>query len=168
MYCHSHWRLYWQRHLLHLRYDNVLCRPCVRTILDSGRHHPGLYGIQVAELSIRYPHSGGVFVFPAKAMGKTEKEGKIWGFISAWGYIISNIIAVAFSAIYVATYMGVGFEALANLQTPLAIAAVILVTILNLMKGEEFDQMITEQIASLTPAYNSAALSRYTPRKLKL
>ena len=41
-------------------------------------------------------------------------------------------------------------------------------TILNLMKGEEFDQMITEQIASLTPAYNSAALSRYTPRKLKL
>lgn len=134
MYCHSHWRLYWQRHLLHLRYDNVLCRPCVRTILDSGRHHPGLYGIQVAELSIRYPHSGGVFVFPAKAMGKTEKEGKIWGFISAWGYIISNIIAVAFSAIYVATYMGVGFEALANLQIPLAIAAVILVTILNLMK----------------------------------
>ena len=94
----------------------------------------GLYGIQVAELSIRYPHSGGVFVFPAKAMGKTEKEGKIWGFISAWGYIISNIIAVAFSAIYVATYMGVGFEALANLQIPLAIAAVILVTILNLMK----------------------------------
>lgn len=134
MYCHSHWRLYWQRHLLHLRYDNVLCRPCVRTILDSGRHYPGLYGIQVAELSIRYPHSGGVFVFPAKAMGKTEKEGKIWGFISAWGYIISNIIAVAFSAIYVATYMGVGFEALANLQIPLAIAAVVLVTILNLMK----------------------------------
>lgn len=134
MYCHSHWRLYWQRHLLHLRYDNVLCRPRVRTILDSGRHHPGLYGIQVAELSIRYPHSGGVFVFPAKAMGKTEKEGKIWGFISAWGYIISNIIAVAFSAIYVATYLGVGFEALANLQIPLAIAAVILVTILNLMK----------------------------------
>lgn len=73
-------------------------------------------------------------MFPAKAMGKTEKEGKIWGFISAWGYIISNIIAVAFSAIYVATYMGVGFEALANLQIPLAIAAVILVTILNLMK----------------------------------
>ena len=134
MYCHSHWRLYWQRHLLHLRYDNVLCRPCVRTILDSGRHYPGLYGIQVAELSIRYPHSGGVFVFPAKAMGKTEKEGKIWEFISAWGYIISNIIAVAFSAIYVATYMGVGFEALANLQIPLAIAAVVLVTILNLMK----------------------------------
>ena len=35
----------------------------------------GLYGIQVAELSIRYPKSGGVFVFPAKAMGKNEREG---------------------------------------------------------------------------------------------
>ena len=41
-------------------------------------------------------------------------------------------------------------------------------TVLNLLKGEEFDQMITEQIASLTPSYNSAALSRYTPKNLKL
>lgn len=94
----------------------------------------GMYGIQVAELSIRYPRSGGVFVFPAKAMGKTEKEGKVWGFISAWGYIISNIIAVAFSAIYVATYLGVGFSALGGLQVPLAIVAVLLCMGLNLVK----------------------------------
>lgn len=59
----------------------------------------GLYGIMVAELSIRYPKSGGVFVFPAKAINKK------WGFVSARGYLISNCIAVAFSAIYVATYI---------------------------------------------------------------
>lgn len=94
----------------------------------------GLYGMQVAELSIRYPRSGGVFVFPAKAMGKNEQQGKVWGFISAWGYIISNIIAVSFSAIYVARYMGVGFSALSNLQIPLAIAAILICTVLNLMK----------------------------------
>lgn len=40
--------------------------------------------------------------------------------------------------------------------------------VLQLIKGEEFNQMITEQIASFAPAYNSAALSRYTPKKLKL
>lgn len=88
----------------------------------------GLYGIMVAELSIRYPRSGGVFVFPAKAMSKG------WGFISAWGFVISNIIAVAFSAIYVATYLGVGFEVFAPYQVPLAIISIVAVTILNLMK----------------------------------
>lgn len=30
----------------------------------------GCYGVQVAELSVRYPHSGGVYVFPAKSLGK--------------------------------------------------------------------------------------------------
>ena len=94
----------------------------------------GLYGIQVAELSIRYPKSGGVFVFPAKAMGKNEREGKVWGFISAWGYVISNIIAVAFSAIYVAVYLGVGFQALAGFRIPLAIISIVICTALNLIK----------------------------------
>lgn len=88
----------------------------------------GLYGIMVAELSIRYPKSGGVFVFPAKAMNKK------WGFVSAWGYLISNCIAVAFSAIYVATYLGVGFPALAPLQVPLALISIVFVTVLNLLQ----------------------------------
>ena len=88
----------------------------------------GCYGVQVAELSVRYPHSGGVYVFPAKSLNK------FWGFAAAWGYIISNFIAVAFSAIYVATYLGVGFEALAGLQIPLALASILFCVILNMMK----------------------------------
>ena len=94
----------------------------------------GLYGIQVAELSIRYPKSGGVFVFPAKALGKNEREGKVWGFISAWGYVIANIIAVAFAAIYVSVYLSVGFQALAGFRIPLAIISIVICTALNLIK----------------------------------
>ena len=86
----------------------------------------GCYGVQVAELSVRYPHSGGVYVFPAKSLNK------FWGFAAAWGYVISNFIAVAFSAIYVATYLG--FEALAGLQIPLALASILFCVILNMMK----------------------------------
>ena len=78
--------------------------------------------------SVRYPHSGGVYVFPAKSLGK------FWGDLAAWGYIISNFIAVAFSAIYVATYLGVGFEALSGLQIPLALASILFCVILNLRK----------------------------------
>ena len=51
------------------------------------------YGLICAELSTRFPKSGGVFVFPSKALGKTEKEGALWGWISTWGYIIDNRIS---------------------------------------------------------------------------
>lgn len=93
-----------------------------------------IYGLVVAELSTIFPKSGGVFVFPAKALGKTEKTGKLWGWVSTWGYINANIVAIAFAAIYVATYLGVGFPIFANLQIPLAIGAITFCFILNTLK----------------------------------
>ncbi|MCI9455164.1 MAG: APC family permease [Dorea sp.] len=92
------------------------------------------YGLICAELSTRFPKSGGVFVFPAKSLGKTEKEGKLWGWISTWGYINANIIAIAFAAIYVGTYLSVGFPVFANMQVPLAAISVFFVLILNSLK----------------------------------
>lgn len=88
----------------------------------------GLYGLQTAELSIKYPKSGGVYVFPARAMGPK------WGFIAAWGYLVSNAIAVAFAAIYVGTYLGVSWTVFSKMQIVLAILAVVLVTWMNLNK----------------------------------
>ncbi|TCL55166.1 amino acid/polyamine/organocation transporter (APC superfamily) [Kineothrix alysoides] len=93
-----------------------------------------IYGLVVAELSTIFPKSGGVFVFPSKALGKTEKTGKFWGWISTWGYINANIVAIAFAAIYVGTYLGVGFPILANLQIPLALGAIAFCFILNTLK----------------------------------
>lgn len=93
-----------------------------------------IYGLVVAELSTIFPKSGGVFVFPSKALGKTEKTGKLWGWISTWGYINANIVAIAFAAIYVATYLGVGFPIFAKLQIPLAIGAIAFCFLLNTLK----------------------------------
>lgn len=90
-----------------------------------------MYGLQVAELATIFPKSGGVFVFPSKSLGKTELQGKIWGWFSAWGYITANIAGIAFSAIYVSMYLGVGFPIFANLQVPLAVGSVIICGVLN-------------------------------------
>lgn len=96
----------------------------------------GMYGILVAELSIRFPKSGGVYVFPAKAIGKSEKTGKIWGFIAAWGYLVSNVIAVAFAAMYVGTYLGVSFPAVGTpvWQIILGVVACLFCIVLCLMQ----------------------------------
>lgn len=81
----------------------------------------GSYGLQAAELSIRYPKSGGVYTFPARAINP-----KI-GFVTAWGYLVSNTIAVAFAAIYVGTYLGVGWSIFSG--KPMQIALAIIATL---------------------------------------
>jgi APA family basic amino acid/polyamine antiporter len=91
------------------------------------------YGLQTAELSTIYPNSGGVFVFPAKTLGKNEKQGQLWGWISTWAYLFGCWAGAAFSAIYVSIYLGVGFPALGAYQVPLAIAAVLICGILNVV-----------------------------------
>ncbi|MDO4731659.1 MAG: APC family permease [Clostridia bacterium] len=92
------------------------------------------YGLIVAELATIYPKSGGVYVFPAKSLGTKEETGKFWGWISAWGFIISNIVAVAFSAIYVGIYLGVGFPVFENNQVIIAVVSILLVLAINIMK----------------------------------
>lgn len=91
-----------------------------------------VYGLLNAELSTIYPNSGGVFMFPAKSLGKTEKQGRLWGWISSWAYLFGCFGGAAFSAIYVSIYLGVSFESLNAFQIPLAIAAVVICGVLNI------------------------------------
>ena len=92
------------------------------------------YGLIIAELATIYPKSGGVFVFPSKAIGKNENTGKLWGWISVWGYINANIVAIAFAAMYVGTYLGAGFPVFANMQIPLGVISIIIIFILNIIR----------------------------------
>ena len=78
----------------------------------------GSYGLQAAELSIRYPKSGGVYTFPARAISPKL------GAITAWGYLVSNCIAVAFAAIYVGTYLGVAWTIFSGKAMQIALGIV--------------------------------------------
>ncbi|MDO5564102.1 MAG: amino acid permease [Eubacteriales bacterium] len=92
------------------------------------------YALICSELAVRFPKSGGVFVFPSKALGKNEKEGEFFGFISTFGYINSNCIAIAFSAIYIGTYLSVAFPSFSNMQIPIAIVAILFILLMNYIK----------------------------------
>lgn len=91
------------------------------------------YGLQTAELSTIYPHSGGIFVFPAKSLGRNEKQGRIWGWISTWAYLFGCWAGAAFSAIYVGIYLSVGFPAFEKYQVLIAITTVVICGLLNLV-----------------------------------
>ncbi len=88
-----------------------------------------LYGLQTAELCTIYPESGGSFVFPYKALGSTETAKKGWGWAAAWALLNVNLFGAAFSAVYIATYLGVAFPFFSN-QILWAVVWVVLVGVL--------------------------------------
>ncbi len=96
------------------------------------------YGILLSELAVRYPSSGGIYIFPKRAFG--GRRGSFWGFVSAWGYIISNIIAIGFSAIYAGTYFSAGFPGIASSRI-FSIAAVIIAPLI-IFSGKKRSQII--------------------------
>ena len=61
-----------------------------------------LYGMVVVRLASLYPQSGGIYVFPRMAF--TGRSGRALGFLSGWGCVVSNTIAISFSAIYIGVY----------------------------------------------------------------
>ena len=50
-----------------------------------------LYGLETAELCSIYPESGGIFVFPHEALGKTRLGKEAWGWGAAWSLLNVNI-----------------------------------------------------------------------------
>lgn len=107
------------------------------------------YGLVCAELATRFPKSGGVFVFPKKALGRNEKQGRLFGWIAVWGYINANIVAVAFAAIYVGTYLSVGFPIFSGMQVPLAVASVAVVFLMNAMKMSSLGKLNNVLVAGI-------------------
>lgn len=115
-----------------------------------------VYGMVVAELATIYPKSGGVFVFPALALGgpdaKNKSVGAFWGWVSTWGYVLSNVVAVAFSAIYVGTYLGAGFGLGGEWQIPLAVISVAVCLLLNAINFSTAGKLNTVLVSALVAA----------------
>lgn len=90
-----------------------------------------LYGLETAELCTIYPKSGGIFIFPYEALGKTENTKVFWGWMASWSYLNVCIFGAGFSAIYIAQYLGVAWPFFSNIVL-WAVIAVVLVTVLCL------------------------------------
>ncbi len=107
------------------------------------------YGLVCTELASIYPRSGGVFVFPAMALGKRAETGILWGWISTWGYIYSNIMATAFSAMYVGIYISAGFDIGMDIVIPAALVSIFLCALINIFNFSFTTRVDTVLVVSL-------------------
>ncbi len=91
-----------------------------------------LYGMQTAELCTIYPQSGGMFAFPYEALGKKRVSKEAWGWLAAWSLLNVNIFCAGSSAMYVSSYLGQSFPALANYTVAIAVIWSVVCTLLCL------------------------------------
>ncbi|GAB3699697.1 APC family permease [Mariniluteicoccus flavus] len=73
-----------------------------------------------AQLAAQYPTSGGTYVYGRERLGEWP------GFLAGWGFVIGKTASVAAMALTLASY------AAPHLQRPLAVAAVLVLTAINL------------------------------------
>ncbi len=92
-----------------------------------------------AELASLYPESGGTYVYGRKRLGA------FWGFLAGWGFVIGKLASCAAMAL---TF---GFYAAPSLSRPLAVAAVLALTIVNYF-GVTKTALLTRAIVSVVLA----------------
>jgi basic amino acid/polyamine antiporter, APA family len=92
-----------------------------------------------AELAALYPQAGGTYVY-----GR-ERLGRFYGFLAGWGFVVGKIASCAAMAITFAAY------AAPEAQTPVAVAAVVVLTAVN-TQGIQRTALLTRIIVALVLA----------------
>lgn len=89
-----------------------------------------------AQLAALYPESGGSYVYGRKRLGN------VWGFLAGWGFVIGKLASCAAMAITFASY------AAPSLERPLAVLAVVALTLVNYL-GVKKTALLTRVIVAI-------------------
>ena len=89
-----------------------------------------------AQLAALYPESGGTYVYGRKRLGL------FWGFLAGWGFVVGKLASCAAMALTFAHY------AAPSLARPLAVAAVLALTVVNTL-GIRKSALLTRTIVAV-------------------
>ena len=99
--------------------------------------------LSFAELSVRYPQAGGVYVY------LKEAYGPLWGFLYGWvTFFIINTGALAALSMAFADFLSFFFEISSGEKTAVAISTILLLTLLNSL-GVGLSQQFSRLFSSL-------------------
>jgi APA family basic amino acid/polyamine antiporter len=89
-----------------------------------------------ARLAALYPQSGGTYVYAR------ERLGQVWGYIAGWSFVVGKVASCAAIALTLGHYLA------PSLEHPLAVAAVVALTVVNL-RGIEKTALLTRLIVGV-------------------
>jgi APA family basic amino acid/polyamine antiporter len=98
-----------------------------------------------AQLAAVYPESGGTYVY-----GR-ERLGPFWGYLAGWGFVVGKVASLSAIALTFGSY------AWAPATRPLAVAAVVAMTVVN-YRGVEKTASVTRGIVALVLAALAAVV----------
>ena len=99
-----------------------------------------------ARLAVRYPQSGGTYVY-----GR-ERLGAFWGYLAGWGFVVGKTASCAAMALTVGSYLWPGQA------RPVAVAAVVLLTAVNYV-GVQKSAWLTRLIVAVVLAVLAAVVT---------
>lgn len=98
-----------------------------------------------ARLAVRYPRSGGAYVYG------TERLGPFWGYLAGWSFVVGKTASCAAMA------LTVGFYVWPSGAHAVAVAAVVALTALN-YRGVQKSALLTRVIVAITLAVLAGAV----------
>ena len=101
--------------------------------------------MSAARLAVRYPESGGAYLY-----GR-ERLGAFWGHLAGWGFVTGKTASCAAMALTFGAYAAPG------LTRPLAVAAVVVLTVVNL-RGVHRTAALTRVIVAVVLASLAAVV----------
>lgn len=90
-----------------------------------------IYALNLAELASAYRVAGGTFAFPALVIGKNIYRRTFIGWLSGWGRLWDVLIAISFTSLYFAQYLGALFPGAERFQVSIAIITIVITAVLN-------------------------------------
>jgi basic amino acid/polyamine antiporter, APA family len=105
-----------------------------------------------AALAARYPSAGGTYVY-----GR-ERLGEVWGYLAGWCFVVGKTASCAAMAMTVGAYLAPGAERVA------AVAAVLLVTALNLAGVQRSVTASAVVVAVVLSVLTALAVAALWPR----
>lgn len=109
-----------------------------------------VYALNLAELASYYPRAGGTFVFPSAVLGKTPKQKTLIGWIAAWGRLWDVLIAISFTALFVAQYLSGLIPGAENYQVAIALVTIVIIWLLNALDIQLMGKVNTILVVFLT------------------
>ncbi|MFC5973480.1 APC family permease [Halomarina salina] len=120
------------------------------------------------ELTLAFPRTGALAIFPYETLGPSTRLRAFASYLEGVGYAIGWVFGITVSALAIAGYLGTVVPAAAGHTTGVALAAVALVTAINLLGGQvtsRLNLLLTAVLLAVLVAFVAVATARVDPAR---
>ncbi|ODR82675.1 ethanolamine transporter [Haladaptatus sp. W1] len=118
------------------------------------------------ELALAFPKAGGPAVFPAETFGRNRTVRLFASYLEGTSYCIGMVFSVTISALAIAQYLGIAFPRAKGYVVPIALAAIALSFLVNLVgvtSTSRTNLVLSALLLTILLVFVAISLTRFEP-----